>query len=259
VLTQGAHPVVDSCIQAELSSKIAQGCATGILNCPDASHLPETDRTLVENYDPTTHAAGKKANKMFLQERLGLIKADRIPLLFWPSCLDRIQNYSYFISTMLYSFISRYQDQELEIIFTARGTLEKLITDIAHDFNIKNRVAVCRPDDSFVHLAYAASDFVLMPFAVEPVSSGKITGLLYGSLPIVHDQGDNNIIITPLDPGLHRGNGFLFNQVNDDSLISAIDAAMAFYNQSIEIKTREICRIMRESRERFDPSSTIDR
>jgi len=255
-MIQGEHSFVDPSIQRELLNKVAQGCASGVLNCPDASHLPETDIALFKNYDEKTHASGKKANKIFLQERLGMIKDPLIPLLFWPSCLDRLYNGSYFLSTMLYAILSRYRHQNLEIVFTARGTLGKLIKDIIRDFNLKDRVAVCKPDDSLLRVAYAASDFVLMPFAVEPVSSGKITGLLYGSLPIVHNHGGSHHTITQLDMVHLRGNGFLFNQFNDDSLIKAIDKAMVFYNQSSDIKTRQIFRIMKQSRERFDHSLT---
>ena len=253
-MIQGEHSFVDPSTKGELLNKIAQGCASGILNCPNASQLPETDTALFKNYDEKTHASGKKVNKIFLQERLGLIKDPLIPLLFWPSCLDSGHNSSYLISTMLYAILSRYQN--LEIVFTARGILEKLIKDIIRDFNLKNRVVVCKPEDSLLRVAYAASDFVLMPFAVEPVSSGKITGLLYGSLPIVHHHGDRHHTITPLDMVHHRGNGFLFNQFHAGSLIKAIDKTMVFYNQSSDVKTHEIYRIMKESRERFDHSLT---
>ncbi|WP_462270499.1 hypothetical protein, partial [Desulfobacter sp.] len=48
--------------------------------------------------------------------------------------------------------------------------------------------------------------------------SDEIIGLLYGSLPIVHHHNDNHQAVIPLDVAHNRGNGFLFNQFDADTL-----------------------------------------
>ena len=257
-IIQGRHPFVAPAIKQELSNKVAQECASGILNCSDGSRLPKNDTTLFKNYDEKNHIDGKKANKIFIQDRLGLLKDPLKPILFWPSCLDKVHSSSYFISTILYAILSRNWHQNLEIIFTAEGTMRKLIKDTIRDFNLTNRVAVCKPEDSFLRVAYAASDFVLVPSIVEPAGSDEITGLLYGSLPIVHNHNDNHQTVTPLDVAHNRGNGFLFNQFDADTLMSAIDKAMVFYNLPRNIKNHQISRIMQQSHERFDHAGAIE-
>ena len=257
-IIQGQHPFVTPPIKQELSNKVAQGCASGILNGSDGSRLPKNDTALFKNYDEKNYIDGKKANKIFIQDRLGLRKAPLDPILFWPSCLDKGHRSSYFISTILYAILSRNWHQNLQIIFTARGTMRQLIKDTIRDFNLTNRVAVCRPEDYLLRAAYAASDFVLVPFAEKPVSSEKITGLLYGSLPIVHSHNDNHQAFTPLDVAHNSGNGFLFDQFDADSLMRAIDKAMMFYNLPRDVKNHQISRIMNQSHERFDHAVTAE-
>jgi len=257
-LIQGQHPFVTPSIKQELSNKVAQGCASGILNCPDRSRLPKNDTDLFKNYDEKTHIDGKKANKISIQDRLGLSKDPLKPILFLPSCMDKVHNSSYFTSTILYALLSRDWHQDLEIIFTAKGTIRGLIKDSIRDFDLTNRVAVCEPEDSLLRAAYAASDFVLVQFSVEPVSSEEITGLLYGSLPIVHNNNDNHQAVTPLDVAHNRGNGFLFNQSDVDSLMRAIDKAMKFYKLPRDVKNHQISRIIKQSHERFDHAVTVE-
>ncbi|MCW8800546.1 MAG: glycogen/starch synthase [Desulfobacter sp.] len=257
-IIQGQHPLVTPSVKQELVNKVAQGYASGISNSSDGSRLPKNDTALFKNYDEKNHMDGKKANKIFIQNRLGLFKDPRKPILFWPSCLDKVHSSSYFISTILYAILSRKRHQNLQIIFAARGTMRKLIKDTIRDFNLTNRVAVCNPEDSFLRVAYAASDFVLVPFAVEPVSSEDITGLLYGSLPIIHNNKDNHQAVTSLDVVHNSGNGFLFNQFDADSLMIAIDKAMMFYNLPREVKTHQISRIMKQSHEMFDHAVTVE-
>lgn len=257
-MIQGLHPLVAPSIKQELSNKVAQGCASAILNYPDGSCLPKNDTAIFKKYDEKTHINGKKANKIFIQDRLGLPKDPLKPILFWPSCADKVHDSSYFISTILYALLSRDWHQNLEIIFTAGGTMERLIKDTIRDFDLTNRVAVCNPEDSLLRAAYAASDFVLVPFAVEPVSSGEITGLLYGSLPIVYNNNGNHQTVTPLDVEKNCGNGFLFDQTDADSLMRAIDRAMMFYNLPGDVKNHQVSRIMKQTHERFDRAVTVE-
>ncbi|WP_020588725.1 glycogen/starch synthase [Desulfobacter curvatus] len=48
-MMQGRHPLVTPSIKQELSKKVAQGCASGILNYSDGSRLPKNDTALFKN------------------------------------------------------------------------------------------------------------------------------------------------------------------------------------------------------------------
>lgn len=251
-IIQGEHPLLDSPIKTELLNKMNQRCASGILNYPDTSLLPETDALLFKNYDEKSHVNGKKANKTFLQEKFGLIKDPLVPLFFWPVCPDGFQNGSQLSAVMLYDMLSRYRHQNMELIFAAKGNLQKVAEEIVQDFNLKDRVVVCEPDNTLSSMAHGASDFVLFPSAAQPAGLGHIIGLLYGTLPVIRKTKVNHGTITPLDIDHGTGNGFIFEPSDPNGFFMAIDKAMMFYNHIRAVKTRQIRRIMKQSRERFN-------
>jgi len=248
--------MVNHSIQTEISNKVKQGCASGILNSPDLSFSPETDTALLLNYDKDNHVDGKNANKLYLQKKLDLIQNSHAPLLFWPSRLDRVQNGSQLFATILYDVVSKYWDQYMEIVFIADGEFQNTMREIVENFNLKNRVAVCRFDETLWHLSYGASDFILMPSAFEPGCLPQMIGPLYGSLPIAHNTGAIHDTIDQLDIDNNTGNGFLFSQFNSNGLYQAIDEAMAFYCIPRSVKDCQIKRIMEQSYARFNYSIT---
>lgn len=74
----------------------------------------------------------------------------------------------------------------------------------------------------------------------------------YGSIPVCHDTGGIHDTITHLDPLNNTGNGFLFKYFDSNGLFWAIDRAMEFYNLPKQIKTRNIMRIMKEAKDKFN-------
>ncbi len=257
-IIQGGHPLVDSPIKTELTNKVRQGCGLGILHYPDASQLPETDTALIKNYDEKNHISGKKINKLFLQERLGLIKNPKTPLFFWPSALERSRHSIEWVEAILYGLLYRYQNENMQIIVAGDGTLQGRVKHMSRDFHLKGRVAVCGTDNTLYRSAYGGSDFILMPSEIEPAGLEPITGLLYGALPIVHNAGKRHDYITPFNLDDNKGNGFLFNRMNADGLFGAVDEALKFYSSSGTIKSRQIRRIMKHSRLRFNHTITAE-
>jgi glycogen synthase len=255
-MIQGESPFVDTPIRSELLRKETQDCASWILNAPDASRLPETNTALIKNYNEKNHVSGKKANKLFLQKRLGIRKNPGAPVFFWPSYLDRMQNRFEWIKSVWTDLLFKYPS--LEILVAANGTFQTRINDIIRGSHLKERVAVFRPEDPLSRVAYAASDFILIPSASEPVSFVVVTGLLHGALPITHNIGGGHEFITPLDMGHNKGNGFLFNPLNYDGLSRAVDRALGFYDSPGAIKSPQVRRIMKNSRDRFNSSRTAE-
>ena len=107
-----------------------------------------------------------------------------------------------------------------------------------------------------VHLAFAASDFILMPSLFEPCGLPQMTCQYYGSLPVVHDTGGLHDTVDPLDIAKNTGNGFRFETYDDGGLLWAVGEAMHFYEQPAEVKENIISRVMRESRQRFNHDVT---
>lgn len=255
----GRHDYVPLHIQQELANKVRAGCAVGILNAPDSSFNPMHGSQIAYNYGPENHETGKKMNKQALQKSLGLIRDDNAPLLFWPSRLDHIQKGCQLMADILYRIISKYWKQKLEIVFVADGSFKQNFKNIVRFHDFDNRVAVCDYDAKLSRLAYAASDFVLMPSLFEPCGLPQMIGPIYGALPIGHDTGGIHDTIRHLSAMSDTGNGFLFEVYDANGLSWAIEQAMNFYNLPTPVKQRNIQRVMRQSVAEFNHAVTARR
>jgi len=253
---EGRHDFVEAPLKQELTNKFNADCAVGILNAPDPSFDPATDEDLVLEYSPSNHVAGKQKNKRALQRILGLIEADQGPLFFWPSRLDTVQKGCQLLAEILYNVVSRYWEQNLEIVFVANGDFQQYFKEVVQFHNLNRRVAICDFDERLARLAYGASDFVLMPSRFEPCGLPQMIGPIYGSLPVAHDTGGIHDTITHMDVDSNTGNGFLFKDYDANGLSWAIDEAIEFYNLPLKIKKTQIERIMIQSTASFNHAVT---
>ncbi len=252
----GQHNFVKESLRRELAGKYEAGCAAGIINAPDATFDPESDRRLKYKYHADTHVEGKRENKRALQSALGLIQDDNAPLFFWPSRLDTVQKGCQLLAHILYDVVSRYWDQHLQVVFVADGEFKKYFREINWFHNLLERVALCDFDENLSHLAYGASDFVLMPSLFEPCGLPQMIGAIYGSLPVARDTGGIHDTVVHMDADQEIGNGFLFETFDPNGLSWAIDQAMGFYNLPMNVKSKEIMRVMRQSKAAFNHSVT---
>jgi len=250
------HDFIEPPIQQEVTHKYNAGCAVGILNAPDPAFDPSRDDNLKQKYTSKDFAEGKRANKLFLQENLRLIKDEKAPVFFWPSRLDPVQKGCQLLAEIFYQVISKYWHQNLQVIFVANGDYQMVFRDIVNYHEFQGRVAICDFNNQLEHLAYGASDFILMPSRFEPCGLPQMIAPIYGSLPVAHDTGGIHDTIRDLDVELNSGNGFLFNTFDANGLFWAIDQAMNFYNLPNHIKTEQIQRIMTESVATFTHAET---
>jgi starch synthase/alpha-amylase len=231
----------------ELSNKINSGYAYGIHNVPDSSFNPLTDEALFRQYGPSDHFAAKPYNKLFLQETLGLKMDSKAPVFFWPSRLDRVQKGCQLLAEILYEVVSRYYEQNLQVVFVANGEFQKYFKAIARFHNLAERIKVCDYEERLARLAYAASDFVLAPSLFELSGFPLILGPIYGALPVAYDTGGINDTIVHMDLNHNTGNGFLFKNFDTNGLLWAVEQAMLFYNCDPGVKRDQIERIMTQS------------
>jgi starch synthase len=122
-----------------------------------------------------------------------------------------------------------------------------------------NRIAVCGYDERLSHLAYAASDVVLMASSFEPLGLPQMIGPIYGSLPVAYDSGGIHDAVLPLDVENNTGNGFLFEVHNSQGLFWAISRAMEYCKLPAQSRQKIVGRIMTESAERFNQAVTARR
>lgn len=255
-ICNGRHTFVPDRVRSELAHKRTAGCAFGILNAPDPSFDPRIDELIECRYSAENHLEGKRRNKVCLQERLGIIKDENAPLLFWPSRLDPAQKGPQLFTDILYQVVSTYWKDRLEIVIVANGPYQRAFHDIVRFHDFHRRVAVCDFDEELSHLGYAASDFMLMPSLFEPCGLPQMIGAIYGSLPIAHDTGGLHDTVKHLNSKRNVGNGFVFNVFDSNGLLWAIDQAIDFYRHRDEVKEPQISRIMSESAATFSHSVT---
>ncbi len=255
-IVDGHHNFVAPHIRQELSNKYYSSCATGILNAPDPSYHPATDSALPRQYDEKNHVIGKLHNKRFLQKQLGLVKDDQAPLFFWPSRMDTIQKGCTLMAEILYHTIDTYWKENLQIVFVANGGFRKHFVDIADYHGIKDRIAVCEFDENLSRIAFAASDFILMPSLFEPCGLPQMIAPIYGSLPVARDTGGIHDTVTHMDADNDTGNGFLFETYDSGGLFWAISQAMGFYKRPLKDREKQIRRVMIHAAQTFNHDVT---
>lgn len=258
-IVSGRHGFVSDSLRGELVNKVNAQCAYGILNAPDPSHEPSKDPELFQNYTARDHPEGKRANKLYLQKRLGLIQDPEAPMFFWPSRLDPVQKGCQLLADILYHMVSKYWDRHLQVVFVASGVFQKHFLSIMDFHGLEERVAVCTFVEPLSRQAYGASDFLLMPSSFEPCGLPQMIGPKYGTLPVAHDTGGIHDTIERLDMERDKGNGFLFEVFDSSGLMWAVDRAVEFYGMPAEQKARQIARIMEQSAATFNHEVTAAR
>ena len=255
-MTECRHDWMEEHLRHALAAKRDAGCAFAILNAPDASFNPTIDKTLFRRYGARNHYVAKQHNKLFLQERLGLIMDAKAPVLFWPSRLDRVQKGCQVFADILYDLISIYREQNLEIVFVANGEFKRQFKDIVAFHRLNKHVAVCDFEERLSRQAYGASDFIIMPSRFEPCGLPRMIGPLYGALPVVHDTGGLHDTVIHMDVDEDKGTGFIFKDCDANGLFWGVKEAMRFYNLSQKVKNRQIERIMKQSETTFKQAVT---
>ncbi|QJE95490.1 glycogen synthase [Luteolibacter luteus] len=252
-IVRGDHAFIPDAIRNELRGKKHSNCASGILNAPDPVFDPATDPYLTTHYGPDDLEKGKRANKLELQERLGLAGDPDIPIFFWPSRLDPVQKGCQLLTEILHELVTQ---NHMQIVVVASGVFQKHFNNIVKIHGLYDRVAVRDFDEKLSHLGYAASDFIFMPSSFEPCGLPQMIAPKYGSLTIAHDTGGLHDTVEHLKQEEGTGNGFLFEYFNADGLRWAVGEALNFFHQPQAERTAQLARVMREATARFNHEAT---
>jgi starch synthase/alpha-amylase len=251
-IAEGRHDFIEDHLRNQLINKVNAGVAAGILNAPDPGYSPSEDKYLKHRYGPDTHQEAKANNKLALQKMLGLDENTDAPVFFWPSRLDPVQKGCQLLADIFYMMLSKYWDQNLQVVFVADGDYQQVFRNIVNHHQFHSRVAVCDFSERLEHLAYGAADFVLMPSLFEPCGLPQMIGQIYGALPVAHDTGGIHDTVTPIDKSGDRGSGFKFEIYDTAGLMWAIDRAMDFYTLAPSKKAQHVSRIMTHALKTFN-------
>lgn len=238
--------IVPASIYEAIRDKVAQGRASGILNAPNDKIDPRILPNIV-NFGTSSVMEKKPLNKIAFQEAVGLPVEPNVPLFFWPNRLY-YQKSPDLLLDMADFLIHKYQMQIAVVGNGDRAMEEKL-----RALDRRYRNIAYRPfKENLSNLGKAGADFILMPSRYEPCGLPQMEVPRFGTLPVVRSTGGLRDTITQLDFVSGKGNGFLFRDINRESLEASIKEALMFYAQPASVRKRNLQRIMKESMERFN-------
>ncbi|NLX91888.1 MAG: glycogen synthase GlgA [Firmicutes bacterium] len=201
---------------------------TGILNGIDYTQYdPMNDQNIFFPY--RSSLLKKQANKLKLQEALGLSRGEEIPMLAFVNRLVEQKGLD-LIGHVLEEIL------DLGVQFVMLGTGEEKYQRLFGEAAARRperMAAVFKFDESLARQIYAASDIFLLPSRFEPCGTAQLIALRYGSIPIVRETGGLKDTIVPFDEGSNSGNGFSFSRYNAHDMLFVIKKALNLYKKKI--------------------------
>ncbi len=198
---------------------------SGILNGIDVKTFnPETDVNIKKNYSHL-RLSGKKENKIFLQNMLGLEENAEIPVF---AIISRLVSHKgiELVAAVYEELVS--MDIQLVILGTGDKQFEDLFKYM--EYKYKNKVSSnIMFDNVRASQVYAGADFLLMPSKSEPCGLSQLIAMRYGTIPIVRETGGLFDTVTPVNETDCSGNGFTFKTYNAHDMLDAVKRAAGFF------------------------------
>ncbi len=205
---------------------------SGILNGIDVDgYNPETDPNIAHHFTVDTVKDGKEANKLALQERLGLPQRTDVPLIGMVTRLASHKGLD-LVKYIVDDLLTR------DVQFVILGSGEWVYENFFRELQGKYPEKFCYCAGFVPELArkiYASADIFLMPSKSEPCGLAQMVACRYGTLPIVRETGGLKDSIR--DCGDGEGFGFTFKTYNAGDMLYAIDRALGAYANKEDLAT----------------------
>jgi glycogen synthase len=251
-------------VRQEVKAKYYQDSARAIINAPSQLMYPESCEHCFRKYgpdDPVLEA--KRANLVEFQKRTGLRVDPEAILFFWPSRLDPVQKGIELLEHIAEYFVTIHKDAQIAIVADGVGN-DRTHVDILGRIACasKGRITYQPFSESLSMLGYAAAHDVFGASLYEPCGQIDQVGNLFGTTATNRDTGGYHDKIRELY--LKRdgspqdvGNGFLFRDYDTGGLWYALNKSITFHRRSPKVRERQIKRIMKEAREKYDQRNMI--
>jgi starch synthase len=206
----------------------------GIVNGIDTVNWnPATDPSIPVHYNKITLNKGKTADKLALQQELGLQQDPDVMLV---GVVGRLTYQKGF-----YLMMEKVHElTELPIQLAILGTGEDKIQNAFRQMENEHKGRVCfyqGYNEDLAHRIYAASDLFMMPSLFEPCGLSQLCSLRYGTLPLVRETGGLKDTVTPYNEFDKSGNGFSFTNYNADEMMNTLRTAVnVYYNRPADWK-----------------------
>lgn len=196
---------------------------TGILNGVDYEVWnPETDRFISQTYGVSS-LSNKRACKADLQQNFNLPENPDVPVIGMVSRLATQKGFD-LLEKALDTLLSR--NLQFVLLGTGDSRYQDFFSKIPKKYPGKAGVQITF-SEPLAHKVIAGSDLLLMPSRYEPAGLTQLYGFRYGTIPIVRATGGLKDTVEEFKPQTGKGDGFVFSEYDVQSLIRAVDRALA--------------------------------
>ena len=198
----------------------------GIVNGIDYDNYnPETDKKIFKNYNVKNFAEGKKANKLALQEELGMEQnADKMVI----GLISRLTDQKGL--DLLMPIMDGIIDGNTQFVLLGTGNAE--YENAFRYFENKYKGTVSSSimySDERSRKIYAAAEAMLVPSRFEPCGLTQLMAMRYGAVPIVRETGGLRDTVEAYNDFENTGTGFSFYDYRPDVLYDTINHAKTIY------------------------------
>lgn len=203
----------------------------GILNGLDLNtYNPSKDKLIDYNFNKNDYQEGKKNNKLAIYKQFDfdINNIDENPLIVIISRLASQKGMD-----LVLQIVERLLNEfAVKVVLLGSGdkNLENSFSNIANRYPKQFKV-VLKFDNILAHKLYASGDLLLMPSAFEPCGLAQMIALQYGTLPLVRACGGLKDSIEAFNEYTLQGNGFSFNNYNDNDFYNTIKYALGIYHK----------------------------
>ncbi|RVT47322.1 glycogen synthase [Rheinheimera sediminis] len=199
---------------------------SGILNgCDYEQWDPATDQYLAARYS-ACELEGKQLCKAELKQRYGLGHTTA-PLFVLVSRVTEQKGFAYLLPAIEQWLMTA----DAQVLMMGTGEQAYIERLRALNERFPGRFVFLEGfDEALSHQLEAAGDFFLMPSLFEPCGLNQIYSLRYGTVPLVRLTGGLKDTVTDLADSEPTGIGF--SEPGVESLLVALDRALALYSQS---------------------------
>ncbi len=202
---------------------------SGILNGIDYKYYdPENDPAIVCRYGVGDQEAGKAANKLDLQRKLGLPERADVPMI---SVISRLASHKGLDLVADIAQRMLYDDVQFVVLGRGEARYESFFSSLQERYPDKMR-ALIEYDRDLSKRIYAATDIFVMPSKSEPCGLSQMIASRYGAVPVVRETGGLYDSIKGYweHDGVLEGNGFTFANYSSEELLDRIYAAATVWH-----------------------------
>ena len=198
----------------------------GVVNGIDYEDFnPEKDTALAVKYT-YKKILRKNLNKEALQKRYKLDQDERAFVIVMASRITEQKGFDILLPT-----IEPLMQRNIQFIFMGDGdkTYIKEINKLIRKY--PKRIALVSFDENKTDetMLYAGGDAALFPSRFEPCGTGQLKSMRYGCVPIAREIGGLTDTVEDFAHDTGSGNGFVFKEYNQQSLLMAITGAYSHF------------------------------